>query len=58
MIFILLGARVFSLTFYGVDGHIWVEHLMTSIPAGEIAFFLIVANLLVFFLASSSDYFD
>jgi tripartite ATP-independent transporter DctM subunit len=32
VLFILLGARVFSLTFYGVNGHIWVEHLMTSIP--------------------------
>lgn len=54
---ILLGARVFSLTFYGVDGHVWVEHLMTSIPGGVIGF-LIVANLLVFFLAFFLDYFE
>src|SRR6516165_4065249 len=27
VIFILIGARVFSLTFYGVSGHIWVENL-------------------------------
>src|SRR5258706_1048434 len=27
VVFILIGARVFSLTFYGVDGHKWVEHL-------------------------------
>lgn len=57
VIFILLGARVFSLTFYGVNGHIWVEHLMTAIPGGEIGF-LIVANLLVFFLAFFLDYFE
>ncbi|GGB02781.1 C4-dicarboxylate ABC transporter [Brucella endophytica] len=57
VIFILLGARVFSLTFYGVNGHLWVEHLMTSIPGGEIGF-LIVANLLVFFLAFFLDYFE
>ncbi|MEB2847871.1 TRAP transporter large permease subunit [Rhizobiales bacterium RZME27] len=57
VIFILLGARVFSLTFYGVNGHVWVEHLMTSIPGGEIGF-LIVANLLVFFLAFFLDYFE
>lgn len=57
VIFILLGARVFSLTFYGVSGHIWVEHLMTSIPGGEVGF-LIVANLLVFFLAFFLDYFE
>ncbi|NKM29055.1 TRAP transporter large permease [Rhizobium laguerreae] len=57
VIFILLGARVFSLTFYGVNGHVWVEHLMTSIPGGEVGF-LIVANLLVFFLAFFLDYFE
>jgi len=57
VIFILLGARVFSLTFYGIDGHIWVEHLMTATPGGEIGF-LIIANLLVFFLAFFLDYFE
>ncbi|MFB4384857.1 TRAP transporter large permease subunit [Agrobacterium sp. LR_9] len=57
VLLILLGARVFSLTFYGVNGHVWVEHLMTSIPGGEIGF-LIVANLLVFFLAFFLDYFE
>ncbi|WP_267209733.1 TRAP transporter large permease subunit, partial [Brucella melitensis] len=41
--FILLGARGFSLTFYGVNGHGWVEHLMTSGPGGEVGF-RIVAN--------------
>ncbi|TWI28194.1 TRAP transporter large permease [Paracoccus sulfuroxidans] len=54
---ILLGARVFSLTFYGVNGHVWVEHLMTSIPGGVLGF-LIAANLLVFFLAFFLDYFE
>jgi tripartite ATP-independent transporter DctM subunit len=57
VIFILLGARVFSLTFYGVNGHIWVEHLMTSVPGGVIGL-LIIANLLVFFLAFFLDYFE
>src|SRR3546814_19357599 len=57
VIFILLGARVFSLTFYGVNGHVWVEHLMTSVPGGATGF-LIVANLLVFFLAFFLDYFE
>ena len=27
VVFILIGARVFSLTFYGVDGHKWVEEI-------------------------------
>ena len=31
VVFILIGARVFSLTFYGVDGHLWVEGLLSSI---------------------------
>ncbi|MDH2326980.1 TRAP transporter large permease subunit [Cereibacter sp. SYSU M97828] len=57
VLFILLGARVFSLTFYGVNGHVWVEHLMTSVPGGVIGF-LILANLLVFFLAFFLDYFE
>ncbi len=30
VVFILVGARVFSLTFYGVNGHVWVEHLLTE----------------------------
>ena len=34
VVFILVGARVFSLTFYGVDGHLWVEHLLSR-PAGR-----------------------
>jgi tripartite ATP-independent transporter DctM subunit len=57
VVFILLGARVFSLTFYGVDGHVWVEHLLTAIPGGELGF-LIVVNLLVFGLAFFLDFFE
>lgn len=57
VMFILLGARVFSLTFYGVNGHLWVEHLLTSLPGGEVGF-LIAVNLLVFFLAFFLDYFE
>jgi tripartite ATP-independent transporter DctM subunit len=57
VVFILLGARVFSLTFYGVDGHIWVEHLLSSVPGGELGF-LIVVNLLVFGLAFFLDFFE
>ena len=55
--FVLLGARVFSLTFYGIDGHLWVESLLTTIPGGEVGF-LIVVNLLIFFLAFFLDYFE
>ena len=57
VLFILIGARVFSLTFYGVNGHVWVEHLLTSLPGGEVGF-LIVVNILVFFLAFFLDFFE
>ncbi len=57
VLFILIGARVFSLTFYGVNGHIWVEHLLTSLPGGEIGF-LIFVNVLVFVLAFFLDFFE
>ncbi len=57
VVFILIGARVFSLTFYGVDGHKWVEHLLLNLPGGQIGF-LIVVNLLVFFLAFFLDFFE
>jgi len=57
VIFILIGARVFSLTFYGVNGHVWVEHLLTSLPGGEVGF-LIAVNILVFFLAFFLDFFE
>ena len=57
VMFILLGARVFSLTFYGVNGHIWVEHLLTSLPGGQIGF-LIAVSLLVFLLAFFLDFFE
>ena len=57
VMFILLGARVFSLTFYGVNGHIWVEHLLTSLPGGETGF-LIFVSILVFLLAFFLDFFE
>jgi tripartite ATP-independent transporter DctM subunit len=57
VIFILIGARVFSLTFYGVSGHIWVESLLTSLPGGQVGFLLFV-NAFVFVLAFFLDYFE
>jgi TRAP-type mannitol/chloroaromatic compound transport system permease large subunit len=57
VVFILIGARIFSLSFYGVDGHKWVEHLLTSLPGGQLGF-LIVVNILVFLLAFFLDFFE
>jgi hypothetical protein len=48
---------VFSLTFYGVNGHVWVEHLLTSLPGGELGF-LVVVSVLVFLLAFFLDFFE
>ncbi len=57
VMFILVGARVFSLTFYGVDGHRWVEHLLVSLPGGQVGFLLFV-NAFVFVLAFFLDFFE
>jgi tripartite ATP-independent transporter DctM subunit len=57
VVFILIGARVFSLTFYGVSGNVWVEHLLTSLPGGQLGF-LIVVNILIFVLAFFLDFFE
>ncbi len=57
VVFILVGARIFSLTFYGVNGHVWVEHLLTSLPGGQTGF-LIFVNILVFLLAFFLDFFE
>ncbi|MBC5784789.1 TRAP transporter large permease subunit [Ramlibacter sp. USB13] len=57
VVFILIGSTVFSLTFQGVDGPRWVEHLLTSLPGGQLGF-LIVVNVLIFFLAFFLDFFE
>jgi TRAP-type mannitol/chloroaromatic compound transport system permease large subunit len=57
VVFILVGARIFSLTFYGVNGHVWVEHLLISLPGGQVGF-LIFINALVFVLAFFLDFFE
>ncbi|MCA3238380.1 MAG: TRAP transporter large permease subunit [Curvibacter sp.] len=55
--FILIGSRVFSLVFQGVDGGLWIEHLLTGLPGGQIGF-LIVVNIFIFFLAFFLDFFE
>ncbi|CAH1747571.1 TRAP dicarboxylate transporter subunit DctM [Thauera humireducens] len=57
VVFILIGSSVFGLTFRGVDGDLWVEHLMTSLPGGQTGF-LVAVNILVFILAFFLDYFE
>jgi len=57
VIFVLIGARMFSLTFYGVNGHVWVEELLTGVPGGQYGF-LFVVNLIIFILGFFIDFFE
>lgn len=57
VLFILIGSTVFGLVFRAVNGDLWVEHLLTSLPGGVLGF-LIVVNILVFVLAFFLDFFE
>jgi TRAP-type mannitol/chloroaromatic compound transport system permease large subunit len=57
VVFILIGATIFGLTFQGVDGPRWVEHLLSGLPGGQLGF-LIVVNILIFILAFFLDFFE
>jgi TRAP-type mannitol/chloroaromatic compound transport system permease large subunit len=57
VIFVLVGATVFGLTFRGVNGDLWVEHLLTRLPGGQVGF-LVAVNALVFVLAFFLDFFE
>lgn len=57
VIFILLGARVFSLTFFGVNGHVWVEELLLSVTGSQISFLLLI-SLIIFILGMFLDFFE
>ncbi len=57
VVFILIGSRVFSIVFQGVDGAIWIEHLLSGLPGGQVGF-LIFVNVFVFVLAFFLDFFE
>ena len=57
VVFILIGSRVFSLVFQGVDGGKWIEHMLSTLPGGQLGF-LIVVNVFIFFLAFFLDFFE
>jgi TRAP-type mannitol/chloroaromatic compound transport system permease large subunit len=57
VVFILIGSRVFSLVFQGVDGAKWIEHMLSGLPGGQVGF-LIAVNIFVFFLAFFLDFFE
>ena len=57
IIFLLFGASFFTLVFRGFDGHLWIEGLLSHLPAGQIGFVVIV-NIAVFLLAFFLDFFE
>ncbi len=57
VVFILIGSRVFSLVFQGVEGGKWIEHLLLGLPGGQTGF-LIAVNVFIFFLAFFLDFFE
>jgi tripartite ATP-independent transporter DctM subunit len=57
VIFILIGATVFSLVFQGVNGGRWIEHLLAQLPGGRVGF-LIFVNVFIFFIAFFLDFFE
>jgi TRAP-type mannitol/chloroaromatic compound transport system permease large subunit len=56
-LFILVGSTVFGLTFRAVNGDLWVEHLLTSLPGGQWGF-LIFVSVFVFIAAFFLDFFE
>ncbi|MEI6769433.1 MAG: TRAP transporter large permease subunit [Betaproteobacteria bacterium] len=57
VVFILIGSRVFSMVFQGVDGSKWVEDMLSNLPGGQVGFLLVV-NAFIFFLAFFLDFFE
>jgi len=57
VVWILLGARVFSLVFQGVGGGHWLEGMLTGLPGGTVGF-LIFVNIFIFIIAFFLDFFE
>src|SRR5690625_2287459 len=57
VVFILVGSTIFSLSFRGINGDLWVESLLIDLPGGDLGF-LAVVSLLTFFLAFFLDFFE
>ena len=57
VVYILIGARVFSLVFQGVGGKEWIEDLLTTLPGGQVGF-LVFVNVFIFVIAFFLDFFE
>lgn len=54
---LLIGSTAFALVFRGINGDVWIEHLLTNLPGGAIGL-IIIANLAVFLLGFFIDFFE
>jgi tripartite ATP-independent transporter DctM subunit len=57
VVFILIGARTFSLVFQGVGGGEWIAGLLKGLPGGQTGF-LIFISAFVFVIAFFLDFFE
>jgi tripartite ATP-independent transporter DctM subunit len=57
VVFILVGATCFSLVFQGMNGGLWIEHMLSHVPGGALGF-LIFVNIFIFILAFFLDFFE
>lgn len=57
VVYILIGARTFSLVFQGVGGKVWIEQMLTSLPGGQVGF-LVFTNIFIFVIAFFLDFFE
>lgn len=55
--FILIGARMFSLTFYGLGGDEWLHGLLAQLPGGRMGF-IFYSMLAIFVLGCFLDFFE
>ena len=57
VLFLLIGSTAFALVFRGLNGDLWIEHLLTNLPGGVVGL-LVFANLTVFLLGFFIDFFE
>ncbi len=57
VVFLLIGSTAFSLVFRGLNGDLWIDGLLTSLPGGKIGF-LVLGNLAIFLLGFFIDFFE
>ena len=57
VVLILIGSRMFSLVFQGVEGATWIKGLLANLPGGQVGF-LIIVNIFIFILAFFLDFFE